>query len=931
MFDGPIRLPFAVGLAFLLLILFAWSIWRERRILGRRDAVLFWVLRTLALATAIWMLMSPANRRVETATTRRAIALVTDVSGSMATVDAEGTADDFRWAISRNTNQGSTQLADRSLAAIGIAQRRLSEAADALRQRRPESEAVTAAVAANVAIERAHRHLQTLAGTPTVSAQERNIARRLAETLGTAEFAEFDRLSDALDKGRSPSQRGWRESLPDLEQRLSGLRSTVRELARQVADDEAQRLSASVNESLSALRTQHRLQRVTNLLEQLDKDVLVSIRDKAEITTCVFDQDLRTMPADQPVAAGLSATLKGDDRSGDDRSGDDRTGSPVGTDLAAVFEQLQQQREEQALAAVFMFTDAGHNQGPNPREVAATLAETPVYMVPIGNPQHVRDIILRSVSAPGVAMRNDDIVIEANLQAHDCAGEVCVVNLMQDGEIVDFREVVLDSDFVSRSVRFEQRVPEVGTRKLHVSIVPISGELTEDNNYDEVTVNVTRSDIKVLLADDMPRWEYRYLAQLFRRDSKVECDELLFHPRMIATGHRAESKTLPITVDDWDLYDVVLLGDLPPERFPVAAQESLVEYLERRGGTVVLIAGLEAMPHLYDDHPLEEILPVTRISDPPPAPRGYAFHVTDEGRSHHALLIGETEETTRVAWDFVNRYSPLHQLSDWRQPRPGATTLIAGVPRQVEDERRAAAQSAFLCWQPIGRGRVVYLSGPDTYRLRFLRGDRLHYRFWGQLLRWAVATDLAAGSDFVRVRTNKSRYDAGETVEVAVRLTDAAGGPVTTDRLELRVTSGSEARSVPMSAAPNLPGEYVAEIRALPAGVYRAEPIGPTVEALQADGTDDAGSASFAILADLPRELEDTRSDRALAQQIADVTGGQIVPPTAIEEILELTDLDPIVSERVERRPLWLEWKYLLLVFGCLQTEWVIRKWRGLS
>ena len=56
-----------------------------------------------------------------------------------------------------------------------------------------------------------------------------------------------------------------------------------------------------------------------------------------------------------------------------------------------------------------------------------------------------------------------------------------------------------------------------------------------------------------------------------------------------------------------------------------------------------------------------------------------------------------------------------------------------------------------------------------------------------------------------------------------------------------------------------------------------------------------------------------------------------MIPPTAIEEVLALTDLEPIVSEQTERRALWVQWKFLWLVFACLQIEWLIRKWNGLS
>ncbi len=41
-----------------------------------------------------------------------------------------------------------------------------------------------------------------------------------------------------------------------------------------------------------------------------------------------------------------------------------------------------------------------------------------------------------SAYAPAVAMRNDDIVIEARVQAYDCEGEICIVKLLQDGSVV---------------------------------------------------------------------------------------------------------------------------------------------------------------------------------------------------------------------------------------------------------------------------------------------------------------------------------------------------------------------------------------------------------------------------------------------------------------------------------------------------------------
>jgi hypothetical protein len=242
-----------------------------------------------------------------------------------------------------------------------------------------------------------------------------------------------------------------------------------------------------------------------------------------------------------------------------------------------------------------------------------------------------------------------------------------------------------------------------------------------------------------------------------------------------------------------------------------------------------------------------------------------------------------------------------------------------------------------LCWQPVGRGRVVYLASPETYRLRFLRGDRLHYRFWGQLLRWAIASDLAAGTQLASIRTDRPDYRIGDRVMVVVRLRDEAGNAVSAAEVEAVAVAENGSRvAVPLQVDSSEPGRYVGSFDQLPTGIYHVEPAGAEVGRLLAAAAIDtndapAVTAGFTIHSPTNRELLDTRSDRALAQQIADATGGQVLPPTAVGEVLALTNFDPIVSVSTEAIPLWVQWKFLWIVFGCLFTEWAIRKQMGLS
>src|SRR5690606_38626253 len=101
----------------------------------------------------------------------------------------------------------------------------------------------------------------------------------------------------------------------------------------------------------------------------------------------------------------------------------------------------------------------------------------------------------------------------------------------------------------------------------------------------------------------------------------------------------------------------------------------------------------------------------------------------------------------------------------------------------------------------------------------------------------------------------------------------------------------------------------------------RIVPTGAVTDRLLSQATDRAAAETrISIAPSGSLELVNTQCNMALLRQIAEVTGGQIVPPTAIGEILALSATAPEVSERVERQPLWNRWSLLGIAFACLCT-----------
>jgi len=71
----------------------------------------------------------------------------------------------------------------------------------------------------------------------------------------------------------------------------------------------------------------------------------------------------------------------------------------------------------------------------------------------------------------------------------------------------------------------------------------------------------------------------------------------------------------------------------------------------------------------------------------------------------------------------------------------------------------------------------MYLASPQTWRLRYVQTpgsdshiEDVHRRFWGQVIRWAMGSDLSAGGKFVKFGTNKHSYIGGEPVVITARV-----------------------------------------------------------------------------------------------------------------------------------------------------------------
>jgi hypothetical protein len=182
----------------------------------------------------------------------------------------------------------------------------------------------------------------------------------------------------------------------------------------------------------------------------------------------------------------------------------------------------------------------------------------------------------------------------------------------------------------------------------------------------------------------------------------------------------------------------------------------------------------------------------------------------------------------------------------------------------------------------------------------------------------------------VVLSTSATNYAMHEPVDVVVTLSDQNGAPAQASDLTVVAESpAGDSISVALTPDADIPGRYHAQFSDLPPGSYRLRPAGEAVDRLAA-GPDGAQNfmETAVVTIESPGnvELADSSANHALLQEITQLTGGQVIPPTAVAEALELSAAGPRIVENTSRVPLWNKWRYLWAIGGCLALEWGIRR-----
>src|SRR5579875_3020060 len=257
----------------------------------------------------------------------------------------------------------------------------------------------------------------------------------------------------------------------------------------------------------------------------------------------------------------------------------DRTGGDS-TQIGTALHEVAQDLAGRPVAGLLVISDGENNQGEDPLTAAmdARALHTTVSPLGVGDPTKTKDIAVN---------------LYADLEQRGYAGKTVTVSLLRNGQPFQQQTVRLAPDDQKQEIVFTYVPDRPGRFVYTVRVPPQPGEITAANNARSAVQNVIQKPLKVLMVEERPRWEFRYLKNAILRDTSIQFACLLLSGDDINSGGEGNIKISGFPSDERTLfdYDILILGDVPRSYFSDAQLQLIRRFVEDRGGSLLLIAG----------------------------------------------------------------------------------------------------------------------------------------------------------------------------------------------------------------------------------------------------------------------------------------------------------------------------------------------------
>ncbi|MBZ5611034.1 MAG: glutamine amidotransferase [Acidobacteriia bacterium] len=608
------------------------------------------------------------------------------------------------------------------------------------------------------------------------------------------------------------------------------------------------------------------------------------------------------------------------------------------TRIGDSLKQLSVETSDLPIGAVVLLSDGSDNTGSIGADAINVLRarHIPVHAVGFGHERAKHDVELDDVVVAPRALAGSRLAAKITWRQRGYAGAKLNLTVRDvsapQAKLLSSRTVNLgpDGNLQTETLMFD--IGGAGARTLQIAAAPLAGEENTANNTVTRVVNVGSQPRRVLYVEGEPRWEYKFIRQAEEDDRMVEITSMvrtsqnkiyrqgISDPKELADG-------FPSRAEDVFAYQGLIIGSVEASYFTPGQQELIREFVDRRGGGLLLLGGQFSLADGgWNATNLTDLMPTTL-----PTQAG-TFHREQDPKNGttHAIAelapAGADSIITRLVDDpaaNAAKWKTLPYLMDYEDPgtpKPGAAVLA----NMITPEGR---KLPLLITENFGHGRTAIMATGGSWRWQMSSplGDTAHDLFWQQLLRWLVSD--TPGHVTASVSAQVLLDNGAVTLNAEVR--DAQYNPARDAKVEAHVLGPSGVSAlVEMAPVPDSPGQFQAAWSAPKTGAYlteiTAQRSDPNTRAVKELGRD---VLTFQRMDGVAENFH-TEQNRDLLERLATQTGGRYWNAADLGKLAGAIPFSEAGVTVRETKDLWdLPLVFLVLLLLRFSEWWLRRTW----
>lgn len=860
LWQSPTLLPAAIATLGVMLSTLLWLYPPQLRELPRPWRWLPTILRAMTITALTVSLLQPAVLRPRTTAQQGTIAVLLDRSRSMSAIDVSRTP---------------AELVSLAAGLGALPPGRRTEAAPQLRSE------LQSAFSLLDEMERARNEMEyaRLSGRGAAAAQTRlrDTSAALLNALHNlsappdlaAAVAELIQTPPALDPVTTNALRG----------RLNAAMAALATFQAQ-ADAKLYETDAQVRDACTSIGQSSRMALAERALLDQPVGLLSKLRASAPLVGFAFDDEAE--PAPSMLTATTPLELKVTPRG-------------VGSDIAGTINGSLRRLRGRAVQAVAVLSDGRQVVRSGSENGDLSALGVPVYTVYTAAPLR-RDVSIAAVDLPESAHVGEAISVRVDVQGVGVRGATADVRL-DLGDVRQIQRITFGEEPVT-SAEFQVTPSRGGAAELTVTVQPLGGEASDDNNLVRRTLKVAGEPLRVTLISGSDAGK-----------QQASVHEALSRARWVRLREVEEHEIDRLPPAAILSQDVVVLCDVPSAVLSSRQWEALDRLVRQRGGSVILMAGAHLPLGYAQDSVAADWLP----QDPQAA---MSWRIWPGGEPHFRLAPSRAAETAELvrAWEnlaVVSRIAPV------TKPRPGVRALL--MDRE--------GQAPVVTESTRGTGHVFYIGTDESWRWRAGAGSSASQQFWPTLLHRAAPEPYAAVEGNLALDVDHLDPEPGESVAIRARVIGGDGLPVDSSSQNVEVwRDGQRVSSISLSAMSE--GRYRGSLE-LPAGDYvlRLEP--PTDASVEIPA--DPVVLALRVAEHVEAEMSDLSGDPEFLRRMAESSGGKALTLDEVAALPQLLADNRAKQNRFVEYTLWDSPYLFTFVLACLSAEWSLRKKFGLA